>query len=220
MGFTEGYNSLYSMVRNNYPNITQYLNLALYEILRLYSVGYIHGDISLANIMINTSYNYTGSNSGRAMLIDFGMTFKHEYTDREIPVILDRLLNTATPFSGITPMQHANYNWFVNYIFTSSTEIITETIKRLNKSITDHNQKMIDMINNTYPAVLANIRMYNDTKQHNNIFNGGFVDALLPDVEHSIKNNMIAIKSGQSMSTLEKIQYKTRPFAPQRKNLS
>jgi hypothetical protein len=79
MGFTEGYVSLFSMYRNNYPNITHYLNLALYELIRLYLIGYMHGDMSLANIMINTNYNYNGTRSGRAMLIDFGMTFTHQY---------------------------------------------------------------------------------------------------------------------------------------------
>ena len=175
MGFTEGYTSLYSMFRNNYPNITHYFNLAIYELLRLYSVGYIHGDFSLANVMINTDYNYTGTNSGRAMLIDFGMTFEHNYKDIDIPVILQKMLHTETPFSGMTPMGHSNYRWFVNYI-TNNLEDITISIKNLNQMITTHIHKMVDMIDITYPEVLANIRMYNDTERHSNIFNGGFTN--------------------------------------------
>ena len=39
-------------------------------------MGYIHGDCSDDNILINTDYIYTGKNNeqdkGRAMLIDFG----------------------------------------------------------------------------------------------------------------------------------------------------
>jgi len=186
MGFTEGYTSLYSMFRSNYPNITRYFDLAIYELLRLYSAGYIHGDFSLANVMINTDYNYTGTNSGRAMLIDFGMTFRHNYKDRDIPVILQKMLRTATPYSGITPMEHGNYRWFVNYI-TNNLEEITISIKNLNQMITAHIHKMVDMIDITYPEVLANIRMYNDTEQHTNIFNGGFKNR---DDAYEVENKM------------------------------
>ena len=200
MGFTEGYTSLYSMFRSNYPNITRYFDLAIYELLRLYSAGYIHGDFSLANVMINTDYNYTGTNSGRAMLIDFGMTFKHNYKDRDIPVILQKMLRTATPFSGITPMEHGNYRWFVNYI-TNNLEDITISIKNLNQMITAHIHKMVDMIDITYPEVLANIRMYNDTEQHNNIFNGGFAnrgDVYAMENKMFVSNPMISKHESKS----------------------
>jgi hypothetical protein len=176
MGFTEGYHSLFEMFRNNYPNITNYFDLAIYELLRLYVVGYLHGDISLANIMINTDYNYTGTNSGRAMIIDFGMTFDHEYEDTpDIPVILERMRTTRTPATRLTPMEHENYKWFVNY--TTNIENITRAIRRLIKRITSHNEKMIDMIATTYPDVLAQIRTYNGNSQYKNIFYGGLKNA-------------------------------------------
>ena len=205
MGFTEGYTSLYSMFRNNYPNITRYFDLAIYELLRLYSAGYIHGDFSLANIMINTDYNYTGTNSGRAMLIDFGMTFRHNYKDRDIPVILQKMLRTATPYSGITPMEHGNYRWFVNYI-TNNLEDITISIKNLNQMITTHIHKMVDMIDIRYPEVLANIRMYNDTEQHTNIFNGGFKNRNdVYEVENKmfVSNPMISKPDSKVLSMIE-----------------
>ena len=205
MGFTEGYTSLYSMFRNNYPNITRYFDLAIYELLRLYSAGYIHGDFSLANIMINTDYNYTGTNSGRAMLIDFGMTFRHNYKDRDIPVILQKMLRTATPYSGITPMEHGNYRWFVNYI-TNNLEDITISIKNLNQMITAHIHKMVDMIDIRYPEVLANIRMYNDTEQHTNIFNGGFKNRNdVYEVENKmfVSNPMISKPDSKVLSMIE-----------------
>ena len=205
MGFTEGYTSLYSMFRNNYPNITRYFDLAIYELLRLYSAGYIHGDFSLANIMINTDYNYTGTNSGRAMLIDFGMTFRHNYKDRDIPVILQKMLRTATPYSGITPMEHGNYRWFVNYI-TNNLEDITISIKNLNQMITAHIHKMVDMIDIRYPEVLANIRMYNDTEQHTNIFNGGFKnrdDVYEVENKMFVSNSMISKPDSKVLSMIE-----------------
>jgi hypothetical protein len=217
MGFTEGYISLYSMFRNNYPNITHYFDLAIYELLRLYSAGYIHGDFSLANVMINTDYNYTGTNSGRAMLIDFGMTFKHKYKDRDIPIILQKMLDTKTPFSSMTPREHRNYRWFVNYI-TNNLEDITISVKNLNTMITAHVHKMVDMVNITYPEVLANIRTYNDTTIHSNIFNGGFVNATQRDV-YGMKNNMlvsnpIISKSDSKSKTLSMSEF-NHIFNPQ-----
>ena len=217
MGFTEGYTSLYSMFRNNYPNITRYFDLAIYELLRLYSAGYIHGDFSLANVMINTDYNYTGTNSGRAMLIDFGMTFRHNYKDRDIPVILQKMLRTATPYSGITPMEHGNYRWFVNYI-TNNLEDITISIKNLNQMITFHIHNMVDMIDITYPEVLARIRTYNDTEQHNNIFNGGFKNR--NDV-YEVENKMFVsnpIISKPDSKVLSMIEF-NRIFNPNNLNI-
>jgi len=196
MGFTEGYNSLYSMFRNNYPNITHYFDLAIYELLRLYLVGYLHGDISLANIMINTDYNYTGTNSGRAMLIDFGMTFDHEYEDKpDIPVILERMRTTRTPFTGLAPMEHDNYKWFVNY--TTNIENVSRAIRRLITSITSHNERMIDMIETTHPEVLTQIRTYNGNDQFKNIFYGGlkYASQIEDVITPYIQNKMIDVKS-------------------------
>jgi hypothetical protein len=196
MGFTEGYNSLFTMFRNNHPNLTNYFDLAIYELLRLYVVGYLHGDISLANIMINTDYNYTGTNSGRAMLIDFGMAFDHEYEDMpDIPVILERMRTTRTPFTGLTPMEHENYKWFTNY--TTNIENVSRAIRRLITSITSHNEKMIDMIATTHPDVLAQIRTYNGNSQYKNIFYGGLKNASeIADVitPAYIQNKMLDVK--------------------------
>jgi hypothetical protein len=205
MGFTEGYNSLFTIFRNNHPNITNYFDLAIYELLRLYVIGYLHGDISLANIMINTDYNYTGTNSGRAMLIDFGMTFDHEYEDTpDIPVILERMRTTRTPATELNPMEHANYKWFTNY--TTNIENVSRAIRRLITSITSHNEKMIDMIATTYPDVLAQIRTYNGNSQYKNIFYGGLKntsqieDVITPDykmihvkAEPKSKSNTLSI---------------------------
>jgi hypothetical protein len=206
MGFTEGYNSLFEMFRNNHPNLTIYFDLAIYELLRLYIVGYLHGDISLANIMVNTDYNYTGTNSGRAMLIDFGMTFDHQYEDKpDIPVILERMRITRTPFTGLAPMEHDNYKWFANY--TTNIENITRALRRLITSITSHNERMIDMIETTYPEVLTRIRTYNSNDQFKNIFYGGLKNASqIEDViTHAyIQNKMIDVKP-ESKSELNHI---------------
>ena len=219
MGFTEGYNSLFAMLRNNHPNITNYFDLAIFELLRLYVVGYLHGDISLANIMINTDYNYTGTNSGRAMLIDFGMAFDHEYEDTpDIPVILERMRTTRTPVTGLTPMEHENYKWFTNY--TTNIENVSRAIRRLITSITSHNERMIDMIETTYPEVLAQIRTYNSNDQYKNIFYGGLKNASqIEDViTPYIQNKMLDVKPVSKSKTLSTIEF-NHIFNPKNLNI-
>jgi hypothetical protein len=178
MGFTKGYQSLYSAVRGKDADEKKpYLDLAVYELLRLYSIGYLHGDFSQQNIMINTTYNYTGANSGRAMLIDFGMAFEHNNPDVDILRILERMRDTRVPFIGIAPTEHANYNWFINYINRYSSGSIVASLDALSKSVSDHSAAMIHMIQYTYPDVLAQIRAYNATMGSENIFYGGFKNA-------------------------------------------
>ena len=210
MGFTEGYVSLFSMFHNNYPNITHYLNLALYELIRLYLIGYMHGDMSLANIMINTNYNYNGTRSGRAMLIDFGMTFTHKYTEEDIKTILIRMLTTETEFSGLTPMEHANYKWFVNYTNNSNNlPSIIQEINNLRESISAHSTQMIDMISTTYPKVLNKIRMYNATETDNtNIFYGGLKNTIQSeDVIPYTMNTSLVGKLVPQSKTISKIEF-------------
>ena len=81
------------------------IGLAMYEICRLFHLGYIHGDLTLGNIMINTGYDtYIPNFTGKASLIDFGATFKHG-------------INTfGTNFSA-----NDSKNYYDNYILPSVT---------------------------------------------------------------------------------------------------
>jgi len=174
MGFTKGYQSLYSVVHGRDADEKKpYFDMAVYELLRLYSIGYLHGDFSQENIMINPTYNYTGTNSGRAMIIDFGMSFKHNVPDLDVLRILERMRDTRVPFIGIAPTQHANYNWFIKYINTYRATLV-DSLNALSQSVSDHSTAMIHMIQTTYPEVLAQIRAYNTTIGNENIFYGGF----------------------------------------------
>jgi len=206
MGFTTGYQSLHSAVRGkDIAEKKPYLDLAVYELLRLYSIGYLHGDFSQTNIMINPAYNYTGTNSGRAMIIDFGMTFKHNEPDLDVLRILERMRDTRVPFIGIAPTQHANYNWFINYI-NRYRENIVASLEALKQSVSDHSVAMINMIQSTYPAVLEQIRAYNATMGSENIFYGGFKNASqIEDViTPYIQNKMLDVKPvSKSTSMLE-----------------
>jgi hypothetical protein len=203
MGFTTDYVPLYIAIRNNRTNVRVYLELAIYELLRLYSIGYLHGDFSKSNIMINPSYNYTGSNSGRAMLIDFGMTYEHNYTDTSVLAILNNMLQTRVPFTNVLPIEHANYKWLQEYI-TATGANIADTFKELFSQIMAHNSLMIDMIQNMHPDILSQIRSYNGTTTNNNIFSGGFVSNIenAPNemiVQTRSKNNMY-IKQANTIS--------------------
>ena len=209
MGFTKGYQSLYSVIRGkDVAEKKPYLDLAVYELLRLYSIGYLHGDFSQQNIMINPTYNYTGTNSGRAMLIDFGMTFKHNVSDSDVLRILERMRDTQVPFIGIAPTQHANYNWFINYINLHRASLV-DSLDALSKSVSDHSTAMIDMIQSTYPDVLAQIRAYNATMGSENIFYGGLKNASqLEDViTPYIQNKMLDVKPVSKSKTLSTIEF-------------
>jgi hypothetical protein len=183
--------------------------LAVYELLRLYSIGYLHGDFSQTNIMINPTYNYTGTNSGRAMIIDFGMTFKHNEPDADILRILERMRDTRVPFIGIAPTQHKNYNWFINYINMYRATLV-DSLNALRQSVLDHSTAMIHMIQSTYPDVLAQIHAYNATIGNENIFYGGFKNASqMEDVitPAYIQNKMLDIKSKSKSNTLSMIEF-------------
>ena len=85
--------------------------------------------------------------------------------------------DTRVPFIGIAPTQHANYNWFINYINRYSRESIVDSLNALSQAVSDHSTAMIQMIQTTYSDVLAQIRAYNATIGNENIFYGGFKNA-------------------------------------------
>ena len=49
--------------------------MGMYEISRLYKLGYIHGDLNKGNLLIHPNYRYFDRINGRVSLIDFGSTF-------------------------------------------------------------------------------------------------------------------------------------------------
>jgi hypothetical protein len=65
---------------------------ALYELLRLYDkLRLFHGDPHPGNILINKKYPYFTSNTGKAILIDFGRTFN----PLESPSLSERYLKSS-----------------------------------------------------------------------------------------------------------------------------
>jgi hypothetical protein len=224
MGFTKGYQSLHSVVRGkDAAEKKQYLDLAIYELLRLYSIGYLHGDFSQENIMVNPTYNYTGTNSGRAIIIDFGMTFKHNEPDVDVLRILERMRDTRVPFIGIAPTQHSNYNWFINYINTYRASLV-DSLNALRQSVLDHSTAMIHMIRTTYPELLVQIRAYNKTIGNENIFYGGFKntnqieDVMTPYIQNKMLDVKSIYKPVSKSNTLSMIEF-NRIFNPNNLNI-
>ena len=72
--------------------------LVIFELYRLYQLGYLHGDVNPCNFMVNLKYLYVTGFKGRVIIIDFGSTFK--VTKQMIPPtsIMDVIeLSKTTP---------------------------------------------------------------------------------------------------------------------------
>jgi hypothetical protein len=116
-------------------------------------------------------------------------------------------------------MEHDNYKWFVNY--TTNIENVSRAIRRLITSITSHNERMIDMIETTYPEVLAQIRTYNSNDQYKNIFYGGLKNAtqLEAVITPYIQNKMLDVKPAYKSETHISMLEFNRIFNPKNLNI-
>lgn len=75
MEMMDGYDTLHSIILSNPMQEKTYIIYAIYELIRLGSLGYVHGDSHMGNILIHPTVPYFGKEyAGRAMLIDFGRT--------------------------------------------------------------------------------------------------------------------------------------------------
>lgn len=75
----EGFDPLLKAIDNaDGDKIKKLRAMAIYELARLYEIGYVHGDPHQANILFNPNYKYVdnGEFMGRAIVIDFGKTRK------------------------------------------------------------------------------------------------------------------------------------------------
>jgi tRNA A-37 threonylcarbamoyl transferase component Bud32 len=56
------------------PNYQYYKYMGFYELDKMHKAGYTHGDYHYENVLIHPTYNYFGKGSGKAILIDFGLS--------------------------------------------------------------------------------------------------------------------------------------------------
>jgi hypothetical protein len=89
--------------------------MAIYELWRLYNLGYVHGDPHQKNILFDPFCVYIdgidGEFAGRAIMIDFGRTYRHKTknTDNLETIIKNNLKATGSP-------NYPSYRWLVNII--------------------------------------------------------------------------------------------------------
>ena len=217
MGFTENYISLHKALRR-YPEKKDFFqSLAVYELLRLYDLGYIHGDFSTANILINPNYIYNGKISeqhkGRAMLIDFGASFPvptNNNTDLSIREKINIMLDTPVSYlSNIIPRTYGrkpnNWSWLDNLNNGTALNDMPQLIDTINT----YNKVMISMVELKYPAIYQAVRDYNNDLDF--IYVGGnqvvFNLPLLTENKksnHNIKQYK-SLKNKNSDSELDKV---------------
>jgi hypothetical protein len=91
-------------------NIRMAIHMAMFEIARLFALGYIHGDLNLYNILIHPDYTYFKTQSGtgplgkgpfgRALLIDFGASFLHGKDTTSNPRDLSSAVENSTTMNS------------------------------------------------------------------------------------------------------------------------
>jgi len=99
MEYMSGYITLHDYINN--PNTSENKKqnakyMAMYEIARLFNLGYIHGDLNMGNLVINPTYTYFDKIPGRVILIDFGSAFEHNIPKLES---YENLYSNAVTFS-------------------------------------------------------------------------------------------------------------------------
>jgi ABC1 atypical kinase-like domain len=116
MEMMDGYDTLHSSIVSNRSQEKTYISYAIYELIRLGSLGYVHGDSHMGNILIHPNVPYFDKTYvGRAMLIDFGRTKStSEYISSMCEEILlgkftDQALMFAVVGQLITPFAYQFY---------------------------------------------------------------------------------------------------------------
>jgi len=184
MGYTTKYRTLTETSRNA-PIMIQnrYKYMAAYRLIQLYDMGYMHGDFSIANIVIDTDHIYPSivSNEGskpsvgHVLLIDFGATFKHNNPpDNEVSRVekLHRMLNTNVSYLGnIQPINHANYKWLNRLIETTGD--LENILINIEANVERYNKEMYENIRRTSPEIIAHIEKYNNSPSTISTVRGG-----------------------------------------------
>ena len=180
MSFAENYDTLSNVLNktNNPAQQIMYKYLAVYELLRMYDLGYMHGDYHMGNILINTNYKYSNLDDiylGRCLIIDYGMAFKNKYLkNSEVTTSLDKLHKIAEekqPDTYQNAYSWDAYKWIVDFINSESD--INSGVETLKENIDSFQRQMIEKINENYPGTLERIRDINVTFYRESVLRGG-----------------------------------------------
>jgi len=185
MGYTTNYITMHENGKKVSVNETmksRYKYMAAYRLIQLYDMGYMHGDFSLQNIVIDTTHIYPSiepvegwnSSPGHVLLIDFGATFKHNIqSDPAVSRVdkLNHMLDTKVPYlNEITPRSHANYTWLETLIKTPNIEAILTNIEA---NVERYNKEMYEKIRRTSPEITSHIEKYNNSPSTMTTVRGG-----------------------------------------------
>ena len=180
MSFAENYDTLRNVLQNT-NNLSQkimYKYLAVYELLRLYDIGYMHGDYHTQNILINTNYKYNNlapQLQGRALIIDYGLAFKNKHISNDINTTASVKLHIMTqekqPQTNENAYSWDSYKWLLDFLHSENN--LNTNYETLNDSIMDFQKKMIIKLNENYPEVITRIRDINESKNRGSVLRGG-----------------------------------------------
>ena len=89
--------------------------MMLFELWRLYKLGYLHGDPHFGNFLFDPNYKYFNKVSGRVIIIDFGYSFKHNLPDISVENMVDiAKISLETDGPDVQPgstAKHSSYQW-------------------------------------------------------------------------------------------------------------
>lgn len=182
MSFAENYDTLWNVIKNTTNSAQQimYKYLAVYELLRLYDIGYMHGDYHMNNILINTQYNYNTLETmylGRCLIIDYGLAFKNKYvnvpTVNEPSVKLHVIAQETHPLTAKNAYNWKSYKWILNFLQAETD--LNSNYNILKESIDNFQEQMITKINENYPNIMERIRDINSSKYRGSVLKGGRV---------------------------------------------
>ena len=132
------------------------LALIVYELIKCYKIGYIHGDFHFNNILFNKKEKYIRSIKGRALLIDFGYAMKIDNSENlSNNEIIKKLLFTKNEHYGFEPYTWVSYQW-LNYIYLNDN---------LNKKILDELLVIENELNDSKPKSEDIVEKEKDKKE-------------------------------------------------------
>ena len=136
MEHLEGFNTLYNI---NKTSVTPDFNkmLVIFELYKLFNLKLLHGDFHQNNFMINPAYEYIDGRLGRAIIIDFGASFMHQYP----------------PIDDSNMMQVVDYNFSTDVPIFAVGEVATNPVYQWLRVPLEH-----------YPVWNAELKLISDTR--------------------------------------------------------
>ncbi len=159
MDFMEGYEQLHDVITNGripIDNRRMIASCAIYQNIRLMTLGYIHSDLHTANIMVNmNNQNFLDGHAFKCVIIDFGRTvynadlikdllnvnmrLTRNFLHRILEMLYNRYRNPAFPENYIVNLLIRNYRIFRNYddMIQSMTDVIRTRVSKIDSLIQD-----------------------------------------------------------------------------------